>query len=160
MVSFEQFLEYFPETTLPVTLSEEAAHRYSQLNEPFHQLAIEQFIHPIEPDCDELTEFVPCFRIPETHAFHALVYWKAGLMNYQYVLVTFTKKGELIDRRILAGTHVHDGLMTQSVATIEEDWMIYIVSGQNPVHDDLYQAAKSRAFELELLPDGQIVSPS
>lgn len=159
-VSFEQFLDYFPETKLPVTLSEDAAHRYSQINEPFHQLAIEQFIHPIETEYDELTEFVPCFRIPETHAFHAVVYWKAGLMNYQYVLATFTKKGELIDRRVLAGTFVQGDVMTQSVATIEEDWMIYVVSGQGLAHDDLYEAGRSRAFELELLPDGLIIQPS
>jgi len=159
-VSFAQFLDYFPETTLPVTLGEESAHQYSKINEPFHKLAIEQFIYPIEPEnTDELTEFVPCFRIPDTHAFHAVVYWRASLMSYQFVLATFTPKGQLIDRRVLAGTLVQNNLMTQSVATIEEDWMIYIISGQSPAHEELYEAARSKAFELELLPDGRIIHP-
>ena len=92
---------------------------------------IEQYITPIETEEeDEYTEYVPCFSIPETHEFFAVVYWKGALMNYQYILATFSKKGELIDRRVIGGTFSDGEMLVKSVVTIEDDWIIYVVSGK------------------------------
>lgn len=159
-VSFEQFLKYFPEIDLPIILTEEAAHAFSSQNEPFHPQSIRQFIAPFHLDeLDDMTEFVPCFKIPDTHGFHAIIYWKAGLMNYEYILMTFTEKGDIIDRRVIAGTFSDGQLLTTSVATIEEDWIIHVVTGQS-ASDKLhtYAASDSKAFNLELLPDGTITT--
>ena len=68
-------------------------------------LMAHQFINVFEDnDMDDLTEYVPCFKIPKTDGFHAVIYWKAELMNYQFVLITYDKAGNFIDSRTLAGT--------------------------------------------------------
>ncbi|WP_421946884.1 hypothetical protein [Phaeodactylibacter xiamenensis] len=156
--SFSHFLDKFPEVPLPITLAEEAHHAFSQKNDPLPAVMIEQFILPIEGQpMDDYTEFVPCMRIPDTHDFHAIIYWRAMLMSYQYSLVTFNKKGELIDKRVIAGTISQGGTLTTSVATIEDDWKIYIVSGQSQANQNKgFDPAKSTANHLELLPEGQI----
>ncbi|RMG86030.1 MAG: hypothetical protein D6714_04885 [Bacteroidetes bacterium] len=157
-VKFQYFLEQFPIIELPVILGDETHHLFSKNNEPLKPLLIEQYIAPIEGEMpDDLTEFVPCFKIPDTLDFHAIVYWKAGLMNYHYVMATFDKAGNLIDRRILGGTYSDGKTITKSVATIDADWMIYVVTGQIEGSDTVYDAASSKAFDLELLPDGRIV---
>ncbi len=158
-ISFSHFLEKFPEVELPVTLGEEAHHAFSRQNGPLPPLMIEQFILPLEEEeADDYTEFVPCMKIPETGEFHAIIYWRAGLLNYQYTLASFTKKGELIDKRIIAGTFSDGDTLTTSVVTIDEEWTIYIVSGQSSSGDKDYDAASSTAYKLELLPEGRIVN--
>ena len=79
-------------------------------------------------------------------------------MNYQYVLVTFTKKGILIDKRVIAGTFSDGEVLTQSVATIDEDWAIQVVSGQGKADETRYNASSSTAYQLELLPEGRIIN--
>ena len=151
---FGNFLEHFPEIELPVTLNDEILIIFSEKNPPLSQVNIREFILPYDPDVDELTEFVPCFRIPETHNFHAVVYWKGGLMNYNFTVATYTKEGQMIDARVIAGTYSDGKLLTKSIGTIDEDWMIFIVSGQNDHASSEYQAASSKTHQLELLPEG------
>ena len=158
-IPFDQFLEEFPVLPLPVTLSEEAAHSFSRENDVLHSLMIEQYILPMEGEADEYTEFVPCFRFPKTENFHAIVYWKAGLLEYDFVLATFTLAGALIDRRILAGTFVQGDTVTQSVATIDEDWVITVVTGQaRSGKGSFYDASTSKVSSLEVLPNGTIIA--
>jgi hypothetical protein len=156
-IKFAHFLEKFPEIDMPITLGEETHHHFSRDNDPLPALMISRYILPLEEDLDELTEFVPCFRIMGTDLFHAVVYWRAGLMNYQYILTTFTEKGLLIDKHVIAGTFSDGKVLTQSVATIDEDWIISIASGQSELESTEYTAASSTAYQLELLPDGKIV---
>jgi hypothetical protein len=158
-ISFQGFLEFFPTVELPVTLNDEVIREFSAANEPLPASAIQQFITPYEaelPD-DELTEFIACFKIPETHSFQALVYWKAALMTYEYTLATYNNNGELLDKRVLAGTFYNGKTLTQSVAVIEEDWEILVMSGQSEKDNQPYDAKNSRVTKLELLPEGQIV---
>jgi hypothetical protein len=157
-INFSHFLEKFPEVALPATLGDETHHQFSQENDPLPKLMVEQFILPLEEmPADEFTEFVACFKIPDTHEFHTLVYWRAGLMNYQYTLATFTKKGELIDKRVIAGTFSDGNTLIKSIATIDEDWEIFIISGQTGTdRQKKYDASTSTAYKLELLPDGKI----
>ncbi len=162
-ISFRQFIEKFPEVELPVMLSEETAHIFSKENNPLPNLMVEQFmLTPEERDSlDGMTEFVPCFRVPQTYDFYAVVYWRGGLMDHRYVMLTFTKDGRPIDRRVLAGMYSDGQSIVQSVAHIEDDWSIYIVSGKQKVSDKMGgEASKNTARELELLPEGQIVDIS
>ena len=157
-IKFQDFLLKFPEVDLPITLSEETLAVFSKENEPINSLMAHQFINVYEDkDMDDMTEFVPCFKIPKTDAFHAVVYWKAELMNYQFILMTYDKSGNFIDSRTLAGTTSNGDIVLQSVATIEEDWMIYIVSGAQALRNQTYDAGTSTTTDLELLPDGLIV---
>jgi len=157
-LKFQDFLFKFPEVELPVTLSEETASIFSKENDPMSSAMAHQFINVFENrDMDDMTEYVPCFKIPRTDAFHAVVYWKAELMNYQFVLITYDKSGNFIDSRTLAGTTSNGDIILKSVATVEEDWNIYIVSGAQTQVVDIYDAGTSTTTDLELLPDGQIV---
>lgn len=157
-LNFGHFLEAFPEIGLPVTLTEESAVAFSRENGPLSSHLIQEYLMPLEPEeVDEFTEYIACLRIPQTHGFHAVVYWKAALMNYQYILATFSKKGELIHRRVIAGTYSDGDVLVQSVATIEEDWIIYVVSGKTSANATSYDASSSKSFDLELLATGEIV---
>jgi len=156
-MTFNQFIQKFPEENLPISINEESASTFSQENEPLSQKAITEFILPIEGDADELTEFVPGFRIAGLKDVTALLYWKAGLLSYEYVLATFEKSGKLIDRQVIAGT-VSDGRgIVRTFARIDEDKTIYMVSGMVEGSEDEYDASNSTARELELLPDGRMI---
>jgi hypothetical protein len=156
-MTFNQFIQKFPEEKLPISITEESASAYSLDNEPLSEKAIEEFILPIETGVDELTEFVPCFRIEGLKDAIALLYWKAALLSYEYVLVTFEKSGKLIDRQVIAGT-VSDGHgIVRTVASIDEAMTIYMVSGMAEGAEDEYDASTSTAKELEMLPDGRMI---
>lgn len=160
MSSLEYLLELFPEINLPITLTEESAHIFSQTNGLIADDLLERYILPHEDEmADEFTEFVPCFRIPATHDFHALVFWRAGLMKYTFTMLTLDKQGQRIDRRELAGTFSTEDLLIQSVATIDEDWEILVVAGQSR-QGSTYDASASQKQTLELLPEGQIIQLS
>ena len=154
-ISFEYFLEKFPEIELPVTLSDDSASEFSKKNDPLPAQMIQEFIDDQE---DEFTEYIACLRISNTHDFHAIIYWKAALLNYQYILTTYDKKGKLIDKSVIAGTYSDGKSLTKSVATIEEDWIIYIVSGQTAANTSTYDPTTSNAFNLELLATGEIIT--
>ncbi len=158
-VSLEEFLALFPEVELPITLNDEIHHVFSKQNVPVPKVVIEQYFAYLEGEADpEMAEFVACFKIPNTYQFHAIVYWKAELMNYEYVLLTLTKAGEIIDKKVIAGTNSDGRRLTNSVATIDEDWTIYIVSGQSNQSSPNYDPTTSTAFKLELLPEGNIIA--
>ena len=158
-LKFDLYLSKFPEIKLPLVLGDEVHREFSKTNQPLNQELILQFIQPFEDIvADEFTEWIPCFRIPETYDFHAVVYWRAGLMDYQYILMTYTKTGDLIDQRAIAGTFSDGKVLTQSVATLDEDWIISIASGQADAEQSDYNASSSRAYQLELLPEGRIVN--
>lgn len=155
--SYQHFLDRFPEANLPLTLKEEDAIIYSAENEPIPHKLIDEFILPHEPDANELTEFIPCFRIKGLKNFDAVVYWKAGLLNYQYILMTFGKGGKTIDRKVLAGLVSDGNIIVRSVARLDDDMSIFIMSGHSNRSDDLYDAGASTTVELELLPDGNML---
>ncbi|MBK9012711.1 MAG: hypothetical protein IPM82_00720 [Saprospiraceae bacterium] len=159
-MTFNQFVQLFPEEKLPISITEESASEFSLENEPLPQKAIDEFLLPLEPDSDELTEFVPGFRIPDLKDVHAILYWKAGLLNYQYVLATFEKSGKLIDKQVIAGTISDGKSIVRSVARIDEDMTIYMVSGMFEGSEEDYDANQSMAKELELLPDGRMIELS
>jgi len=129
--TFKGFLSKFPPVEFPITLGNDSHHIFSQTNDPLNTLLIEQYIALMEgPIADDFTEVIPCFSIPNTFEFHAIVYWKAGLMDYQYILATFTKDGQPISRKVIGGTYSDGESITQSIATIDSDWTIHIVTGQ------------------------------
>lgn len=154
-----QFLSLFPKIQLPVTLTEDLIHIFSQNNDPLPQHVIDEFLLSLNESADEFTEFIPCFAIPDTQTFHAVVYWKAALMRYEYVLLTLDKDGKLIGRQVVAGTFSGDNALVQSVATIDEDWSIVVMSGETALGKD-FEAASSKMTKMELLPEGHIVQIS
>ena len=155
--NFERFLAFFPIAKLPLSLTEEQARIFSQENKPLPERLILEHIQPYERDYDELTEYVPCFRIGNVKDFHAIVYWRGGLMNYQYIMLTYEKGGKLIDRRVLAGTFSDGVVITRSIARLDDDMSITIMSGQMSEKENLYKAANSTTIDLEILPNGKVI---
>jgi hypothetical protein len=160
-IPFEAFIAAFPPVTLPLMLTEESIHHFNKENKPFPALMVDQYLAPLEglKEMDEFTEFIPCFTIEDTADFIAVVYYKAELLNHQYVLATFTKKAEVIDKRVIAGTFSDNQTLITSVATINEDWEVIIVSGRQPANEPYrFDPSKSTTQQLEILPVGKIIN--
>lgn len=117
-----------------------------------------QFMEPLQTKSDEFTEFLSCFRIPDTKDFHALVYWKAGLLTYEYIVATFTKKGILIDQQSIAGTKVENDLIARTVATIDDEWNIFVVGGVTSDVNNAYDGTLSKSIQFMIKENGQIVA--
>lgn len=158
-LGFPDFVAKFPPVAMPVTLGEETHHVFGTENAPLSDAMIAQYIHPTEevtPD-DEFTEYVPCFAIDNTEQFIALVWWKAELLNYEYVLATFNLKGQLIDREVIAYTRVGEGQVHRAVATIDAELEIHIAEGASPDGNELFDASASQTREMEIMKTGEIV---
>lgn len=154
---FKTFLKSFPEVALPITLGENTHMEFSKRNEPIPGALIHEYIQNFEKlPSDDLTEYVACFRIAKLKDFQAVVYWRAGLMDYRYVLATYNKNGEQIDSRVIAGMYSDGDKVTQSVATFGEDWSISIATGQSDAFSGEYDVNANTVFALELMPDGTI----
>ena len=157
--TFQDFIKIFPKVELPVVLSEESQTVFSKENKPLPKVMIEQFIIPIEEEIDEFTEYVPCFRMPNTGKFHAIIFWKAGLLNYEYLLASFDRSGNLIEKKVIAGTQLKGDALLRTVATIEENGMITCVVGVASTKDALaYDPATTLDFTLQLQNDGTILT--
>ena len=158
-IKFSSFVDQFPKVDLPITLTTDLHHTFSQKNKPFPALMLHQFIEPIEGKMDEFTEYIPCFRLPNTPKnIHALVYWKAGLLVYEYTLAIFDTKGNLLDRKVIAGTKAAEQALVRSVATFKEDGVIFVVGGIADSEGETYDAATSQAIRLELSENGRIIA--
>ena len=157
--TFKDFLSKFPFIELPTTLGEETHHIFSKENDPIPAQIIDTFILPIEGDLDgdPMTEYIACFQLPIPKGFHAIVYWKAELLNYQYKLITFDTKGNNVDEKVIAGSTYHNDEVTHSVAIIKEDLQIYIVSGQSQIEIEDYSGANSTANRYQISTNGKVV---
>ena len=156
MSKLDKILHYFPETELPVLISEDHLSEFEINSDPFPQVFIDEVLLDWEKDADEFTEFIPCFRLPKEEKFNAVVYWKGALLRYDFVMVTLDKNGELINKKSIASTIVHDNVIKKSVASIEPDLIINIIAGQT-LDGEEYDASMSKAFAMEILPTGEII---
>ncbi|MBK8556524.1 MAG: hypothetical protein IPL65_12510 [Lewinellaceae bacterium] len=156
--SFADFTAKFPQVSMPIILGEDSHHVFSTENDPLPELLTQQFILPVHPGNtdEETTEFLPCFMIQDTGAFIALVWWKAGLLEYEYMLATFTEKGQLIDKHIIAFTRVEGDQIRSRVATIDEEWELHLAEGRSGTNQDQFDPTSSKTFSLEILANGEI----
>lgn len=157
-ITIEELLSFFPEVELPVQITEELVMTAESVNKVMPAAVIEAFIVKWEgqEEFDEFTEFVPVLRLPSTDEFHAVIYWKGGLMRYEYILVTLDTKGNLITRRPVSST-LSDGVtVKKSVATIDEDLIIHIMAGEN-LANGRYNPENSQAFNMEIMHTGDII---
>jgi hypothetical protein len=153
---FIDFVEKFPPVTMPITLGEDTHHVFNAENLPLPDALLAQYIFPYEPTPpDEYTEYMPCFAIDCDEPYIAVVWWRAGLGTYDYILATYTEKGEAIDRKIIAFTHLDGQQVRRAVATIDEELVIHIAEGST-ADDDEYDATSSRTAQVEIAPDGKI----
>ena len=158
--TFQYFLEQFPDLELPLTFSEDTVRTISRETPPLPPALIAEFLLPIEPGmADELTEFVACMRLPQNKDYVGIGYWRADLLQYHYTLATFhPATRELIDRKVIAGVSYDGEEVTQTQAVVNENMMIYQVSGQvNADGEYNYKASSSTARRFQISPSGKIV---
>ena len=154
--SFSAFLKAFTVQELPVTLTEESISDFERLSDPLAQVLINAFIEPEADEPDAFTEFVPCFKLPDTRDFHAVVYWKGELMKYQYFLTTFDKSGNQISNAVIGGIQSDGKVVVRSVATIDENLIIHVVEGEQPAAEARYVPDQSRAYQMEIKKSGEV----
>ena len=157
-ITLEELLGFFPEVELPIEVTEELVNTAESVNKVLPAAMIEAFFTQWEnkEDFDEFTEFVPILRIKEAEEFHALLYWKGGLMKYEYIMVTLDKNGNFITRKPIASTLSDGNTVKKSVAKIDEDMIIHIMAGENEA-DGNYDPSRSQAFNMEVLFSGDII---
>ena len=96
---FKLFLQFFPEVTLPVLLTADEQLLFSANNEALPLDLVSRFLlqKTADSEIDEFTEYVPCFQLPDTAPIYGVVYWRAALLQYDYILASFDANGVLLD---------------------------------------------------------------
>jgi hypothetical protein len=154
--NFEQFLELLPSVELPLTISDELQQEVSKLSTPVSESMLQEFIKKYEPiDEDDLTEYIPCFRVNISDQFVSVVYWRASLLQYFYILANYSPKGEMIDKKVIAGTTVINGKVEKSACIINEEWEIFRANGSADNGFD-YNADATKFDQYEILENGRI----
>ncbi|BDS10283.1 hypothetical protein [Aureispira anguillae] len=159
-VTFENFLNFFPMVELPYTITSDTQRLISQKCDPLSATWMFNFVLGKDDVIDEYTEFMPCFSIPGTKDFFAVVFWEAGIEGATYYLTTFSKNGILIDKSKIAGTKYDQDGLYQMVCTISPTWLFSCAEGRldangntAPVSSDEHHLHTS----LQLTGDGEIV---
>ena len=154
-VNFANYLSRFPEVELPVTLRDDSNHDFEG-NDPLQAEMIEQYITRYEAaEMDEFTEYIACFRLAKKHDFQTVVYWKAALLNYDFVVATYGKEGNMIDKKAIAGLKVEGQDITRVIATIEEDLAINVAEGMEVSGGD-FNADSTKARRFQIMESGLI----
>ncbi|MBL7814928.1 MAG: hypothetical protein JNL70_07960 [Saprospiraceae bacterium] len=154
---FDAFAQKFPEIELPVTIRDDSNHDFEQ-NSPLSDAMIADFISRYEPTVmDDFTEYMACFSLPKApkQEYQALVYWKAALMQYDYVLATYSLDGNMIDKKAVAGTKVKGDAVQHILATIDEKLAIFVAEGAATEGED-YDPNSTKTHRFEILPNGRI----
>jgi hypothetical protein len=154
-VNFTNYLGRFPEIELPVTLRDDSNHDF-EANPPLQDEMIDQYIMRYEAvEMDDFTEYMACFQLPKSEKFQALVYWKAALMNYDFVIATYGKDGNMIDKKAIAGIKVIGQDISRSIATINDDLSINIAEGME-VNGGDFNADTTKARRFQIAENGLI----
>jgi hypothetical protein len=154
-VNFTNYLGRFPEIELPITLRDDSNHDF-EANPPLQDEMIEQYITRYEAvEVDDFTEYMACFQLPKSEKFQALVYWKAALMNYDFVIATYGKDGNMIDKKAIAGIKVVGQDISRSIATINDDLAINIAEGME-INGGDFNADTTKARRFQILDNGLI----
>lgn len=156
-IPFAVLLERFPEVDLPITLTTDTHHIFSTQNKPLTEAMVDRYLKAPDDELDEFTEFIACFKLPTAEHYQALVYWKASLLQYEYILTTFDLKGRFINRQTIAGMKSNGESILKRIATIDDEGVILVAEGVAAVDDQPYEASSSHTFQLEISPTGDIL---
>jgi len=157
--TLEDFLSYFPEISLPVSLTEESAVSFSKLNKALPLSLIEEFIDTVETDYDEFTEFIPCLQFPVSNYIVAFVYWKATLLSYDYILMVIdAKSGGVIAKKVIGGTKVVENRIFRSASMISEELEIEVIVNEYEDKIENIYPLSTVKFHMEIMSEGNIIS--
>jgi len=127
--SFTEFIDFFPLLKLPFSLLPDLEQIPAD-PVPLPEILLAAYILPFEGDeVDEYTEYIPYGKIEGTKDYHALVYWKAGVLKYEFILATYQLDGQPTSHAIIGGIRYEEEGTIHSVAIIHEDFRITIAEG-------------------------------
>ncbi len=153
---FTEFIEFFPLLELPISLLPDLQ-QISSDNEPVPAFMIDAFILPFEGDeMDQYTEYMPFGRIDGTKGYHALIYWKAGVMRYEFILATYSDEGQPLSHAIIGGLKYEQEGMLHSVAVINEDMSILIAEGMTDDENESFDMNNTSTYQMTIQADGSI----
>ena len=154
-LDFSAFLERFPIIELPVQIDSESFHDVNSVNEPLPNILVSAYLQRTGED-EDLAEYVPVFRLPGGETFVALVYWRAGLLKYAYLVATYTLNGGLIDQTTLASTIYSEEKIIKSIAKFDEEGFVTVIEGVENAKTHELSAAESKQLFFEILDNGTI----
>lgn len=153
---FAEFIEFFPPVDLPFSLLPDMNQIPSDPL-PLPGVLQDAFILPFESDeTDEYTEYIPFGRIAGTKDFHAMIYWKAGVLRYEFILATYSLEGEPLSHAIVGGLRYEEEGILHSVAVIHEDLSITIAEGMAASDESSMDPNQTQTYEMAILPSGII----
>jgi len=154
--SFAEFLEYFPALDLPFSLLPDMSQIPSD-PVPLPGMLQETYILPFESDeIDEYTEYVPYGQISGTQGFHAIIYWKAGVLRYEFILATYSLQGDPLSHAIVGGLRYEEEGALHSVAVIQEDLSIIIAEGIAQEDESMLDPGQTQTYQMSIQPTGMI----
>lgn len=153
---FAEFIEYFPPLELPFSLLPDLSQIPSDPI-PLPGVLQDAFILPFESDeLDEFTEYIPYGRIQGLKDFHALVYWKAGVLRYEFILASYSLEGDPLSHAIVGGLRYEEEGVLHSVAVIHEDLSITIAEGIAESDDKALDQHQTQTYQMTITPAGII----
>ncbi len=155
---FESFVEGLEELELPLVLSRELQADISRSKEPMPSDFVKQYLTELSHSWDEFTELIPVGKISIKKEFTAIIFWKASLMNYEFIIYSFNKKGNVVDWETLASTSIEGDQIKEEVAIIEDDLLIFkAVSSLNAGEALVSNADESKRSTHMIKENGKIV---
>ena len=153
--SFAEFIDFFPPLKPPFSLLPDISQIPSDtLPLPGHLL--ESYILPFEGDeVDEYTEYIPYAHISGLKDFYAVIYWKAGVMQYEFILATYTGDGKPLSHAIIGGLKSEEEGLLHSVAVVHPDLSITIAEGVATEGDEI-DLEQTNTYQMTILPSGEI----
>jgi hypothetical protein len=153
---FAEFLEFFPLLATPFSLLPDLQQIPSDPI-PLPGALLDAYILPFEGDeTDDFTEYIPFGRIAGTKDFQAIIYWKAGVLRYEFILATYTLEGKPLHHAIVGGIRYEDEGTIHSVAVIHEDLRITIAEGMSE-QDDQVVSPETQTYQMAIKPSGEIM---
>jgi hypothetical protein len=156
---FAEFIDFFPELKLPFSLLPDLQQIPSDPI-PLPGVLLEAYILPFEGnEMDEYTEYIPFGRIADTRSYHAVVYWKAGVLRYEFILATYTLDGHPMSHAIIGGMRYEAEGTIHSVAVIDENLRITIAEGLADEDDALGSPIQNetQTYFMAIKPTGEII---
>lgn len=156
--SLDDLLGYFPVISPPVSLTQESALHFSRENKPLSAAVTATFLSVLT-DHDDEVEYIPCFQLVVHGSIVAIVYWKAILLQYDYVLVTIDKKrAKVLSQKVIGGTRLLDNRIFRAGSAIREDLEIELVVNEYDTNESELYPLSTQVYHIEIMADGQIIS--
>ena len=155
--SFTEFIDFFPLLKLPFSLLPDLEQIPAD-PVPLPEILLAAYILPFEGDeVDEYTEYIPYGKIEGTKDYHALVYWKAGVLKYEFILATYQLDGQPTSHAIIGGIRYEEEGTIHSVAIIHEDFRITIAEGLAEEKTMAIQPEETQSYFMAIKPSGEII---